>query len=66
MACNFQIGSNKMELHTEYDIMTQKVPLFIDSILHNAKQLQHEPLSWHVSGLKIIGHGITDINLESH
>jgi hypothetical protein len=33
---------------TEYVNVTQKVVLIIESILQNAKQLQHAPLSWHV------------------
>jgi hypothetical protein len=32
----------------EYEIVTQKVLLHLESILQNAKQLQHARLSWHV------------------
>jgi hypothetical protein len=53
--------------------VTQKVLLLVEPILQNAKQLQHARLSSHircpsgvVSGLKIIGHGNPDNNLESH
>jgi hypothetical protein len=66
MAYNFQIGCNKIKLLTEYVSVTQKVLLLIESMLQNAKQLQHARLFWHVSSLKIIGHGNPDNNLESH
>jgi hypothetical protein len=32
----------------EYECVTQKVLLLIESILQNAKQLQHARLSWYV------------------
>jgi hypothetical protein len=48
MTCNFQIGSNKTKLLTEYESVTQNVLLFIEPMLQNAKQLQHALLSWHV------------------
>jgi hypothetical protein len=38
---NFQIGNNKIKLLTEYENVSQKVVLLIESILQNAKQLQH-------------------------
>jgi hypothetical protein len=66
VAYNFQTGNNQIKLLTEYESVTQKVLLLIESILKNAKQLQHARLSWHVSGLKIMGNGNFDINLESH
>jgi hypothetical protein len=62
MSYNFQIGNNKIKLLTEYETVTQKVLLLIESILQNAKQLQHARLSWYVSS---IGHGNPDNNLES-
>jgi Uri superfamily endonuclease len=63
---NIQIRSNKIKLIREYENVTQKVLLFIESILHNAKQLEHERLYFAVSRLKIIGHGNSDDKLESH
>jgi hypothetical protein len=63
VACNFETVSNKIKLLTEYGSVTQKVLLFIESMLQDSKQL----LSWHVSypsGIqftsKCIGHGIPD------
>jgi hypothetical protein len=50
----------------EYESVTQKVLLLIESMQQNAKQLQHAHLSWHVSGLKIIGHRNIYNNVESH
>jgi hypothetical protein len=38
MAYNFQTGNNKIILLAEYESVTQEVLLFIESILHNAKQ----------------------------
>jgi hypothetical protein len=32
----------------KYESVTQNVLLFIETILQNAKQLQHAHLSWHV------------------
>jgi hypothetical protein len=55
----------------EYESVTQKVLLSIESILQDAKQLQHAHLSWLVSILfscfrfENIGHGNRDNNLES-
>jgi hypothetical protein len=48
MAYSFQIGKNGIKLLMEYENVTQKVLLFIESIPQNAKQLQHARLSWHV------------------
>jgi hypothetical protein len=39
MTYNFQTDNNKMKLLTEYESVTQKVSLLIESILQNAKQL---------------------------
>jgi hypothetical protein len=62
-----------MKLLTEYESETQEVLLLVYSVLQNTKQLQHARLSWHVrcpsgvvSGLKIVGQGNPDNNLESH
>jgi hypothetical protein len=41
MAYNFQIGNNEIKLLTKYENVTQKGLLSIESMLHNAKQLQH-------------------------
>jgi hypothetical protein len=56
----------------EYESVTQKVLLFVESVLQNSKQLQLARLSYFVSsfyfavsGLKIVGHGNADNNLES-
>jgi hypothetical protein len=40
MAYNFQIRNNKIKLLTEYESVTQKVVISLESILQNAKQLQ--------------------------
>jgi hypothetical protein len=37
MAYDFQIGNNKIKLLTEYESVTQKVLIFLESILQNAK-----------------------------
>jgi hypothetical protein len=37
VACNFQSGSNKIKLLTEYESVTRKVLLPMESILQNAK-----------------------------
>jgi hypothetical protein len=55
--------SNKIKLLTEYESVTEKVLLLIVSILQNAKLLQYARFFF--SGLKIIGHGNPDNNLES-
>jgi hypothetical protein len=49
----------------EYENETLEVLLLIESILQNAKQLQHGLLYFGVSGLNITGHGYPDNNLES-
>jgi hypothetical protein len=65
---NFQTGNNNIKLLTKYESVIEKVVLLIESILLKAKELQHACLSWYVSsfvsGLKIIGHGNPDNNLE--
>jgi hypothetical protein len=73
VAFNFQTGNNRIKLLTGYERVTQKVLWLIESILQNAKQLQHTRLSLHLrsaSGIQlpfpIIGHGNPDNNLESH
>jgi hypothetical protein len=66
VANNFLIGKNKKKQLTEYKSVTQKVLLLTESILQNSKQLQHAQFFFVVSGLKIIGHGNPDNNLESH
>jgi hypothetical protein len=48
VAGNLQTKNNKIKLLTEYENVTQKVLLFIESVLQNAKQLQHARLSWQV------------------
>jgi hypothetical protein len=73
VAYDFQIESNKIKLLTEYESVTQKLLLFIDSMLQNAKQFHYstpfifrKQFSFVLSGLKIIGHGESDNNLESN
>jgi hypothetical protein len=44
MAYNFQTRNNKIKLVTEYGSVTQKVLIPLESILQNAKQLQHAHL----------------------
>jgi hypothetical protein len=72
MVYNFQTGNNKIKLLMEYESATQIVLLYVESILQNAKQLQCARLSWQVrcpsgvvSGLRIIGYGNPENNLES-
>jgi hypothetical protein len=65
VACNSQTESNKVKLLTEYESVIQNVLLPIELIFQNAKQLQHARPSWHIRGLKIIGHKTPDNNLES-
>jgi hypothetical protein len=48
VAYKFQTGKNKVKLLTEYDSETKKVLLPIESMLQNAKQLQHARFPWHV------------------
>jgi hypothetical protein len=50
LAYNFQTGNNKIKLHTEYESVTQKVLLSLESMLQNGKQLQHARLFLQVSG----------------
>jgi hypothetical protein len=45
MTYNFQIEEVKVKLLTEYQSVTQKVFLLTESMLQNAKQLQHSRLS---------------------
>jgi hypothetical protein len=45
MAYNFQTRNKKIKLLMEYESVTQKVLIPLESILQNAKQLQHERLS---------------------
>jgi hypothetical protein len=59
-------GEKKIKLHKEYESETQKVLLHVESISQNAKHFQHAQLYFVVSGLKIIGHGNPDNNLESY
>jgi hypothetical protein len=44
VAYNFQIGNNKIKLLMEYENVTEKVLLLIESIQQIAKQLQHARL----------------------
>jgi hypothetical protein len=48
MAYNFQTRKNKIKLFMEYEGVTQRVLISLESILQNAKQLQHARLSWNV------------------
>jgi hypothetical protein len=48
MASNIQTGESKIKLLTEYESVTQTVLLPVESMLQNAKQLQHVRISWHV------------------
>jgi hypothetical protein len=48
VAYNFQIKNNKIKLLMKYESVTQKGLVLTESILHNAKQLQHAHFSWHV------------------
>jgi hypothetical protein len=45
VANNFQTAKKEVELLTEYESVTQRAVLFLDSILSHAKQLQHLRLS---------------------
>jgi hypothetical protein len=54
-----------MKLLKEYESVSQKDLLSVESVLKNASQLQHVGLYFVVSGLKIIGHENPDNNLES-
>jgi hypothetical protein len=44
VADNYQSGKQNIKLLTECENVTQKVLLLLESILQNAKQLQHTPL----------------------
>jgi hypothetical protein len=64
VAYTFQIGNNKINLLTEYENVTQRVLLLQNQycrILNNFNMRSFFILS----GLKIIGHGNPDVNLES-
>jgi hypothetical protein len=65
VAYNFQTGSNNMKPITKYENVAQNVLLSLESTLHNAIQLQYDRLYFVYSGLKIIGHGNSNNNLES-
>jgi hypothetical protein len=43
VAYNFRTRKNKIKLLTEYESVTQKVLISLESILYNAKQRQHVP-----------------------
>jgi hypothetical protein len=45
MAYNFQIFKNRTKQLTEYENVTLNVLLYIESMLVNAKQLQHAHFS---------------------
>jgi hypothetical protein len=47
-AYNFQVRNNKIKLLTEYENVTQKALLLLESIKQNAKQFQYALLSWHI------------------
>jgi hypothetical protein len=53
VAFTFQTGNDKIKLLKEYESVTQKVLLPIESILQDAKKLQHAQFYFVVSGLKI-------------
>jgi hypothetical protein len=46
---HFQLGNNKIKLLMEYESVTQKVLSPVESILQNAKHLQHSRPSYSVS-----------------
>jgi hypothetical protein len=48
----------------EYENVIPKLSLLIESILKSTKQFYHAQFYFVVSGLKIIGHGNPDNNLE--
>jgi hypothetical protein len=48
VAYNFQIGNNKIKWLSEYESEIEKVLLFMQSTLQNAKQFQHARILWHV------------------
>jgi hypothetical protein len=54
---NIQTGKKNIKLLMEYENVTQTVLLFIESIVHDAKTLQHARLPWHVrysSGIQFL------------
>jgi hypothetical protein len=51
---SFQTRNNKIKLLMEYESVTQKVLLPIESLLQNAKQLQQAHLSWHISSFILL------------
>jgi hypothetical protein len=73
VAYNFQTEKNKIKLLKEYESVTPKVLLLIELILQNVKQnflssdfIFLNRFYFIVSGLKILGHGNPDNNLESY
>jgi hypothetical protein len=65
VAYNFQTGNNKIKLLTEYEDVTQNV-LFGNAVLAALMSGRKYGLDvMDLSGLKIIGHGNPDNNLES-
>jgi hypothetical protein len=66
VAYNFQPGNNKVKLLAEFESVTQKVVLRIESVLENGKQHQRLQFYLVVSGLKIIGHGNPNNKLKLH
>jgi hypothetical protein len=46
VAYNFQTRNNKIKLLLQYESVTQKVLISLESVMQNAKQLQHARLSW--------------------
>jgi hypothetical protein len=67
VAYNFQIGKKiKQNCLRNMKVNSKKGVLLIESILQRAKQILHAQFYFVVSGLKILGHGNTENNLESH
>jgi hypothetical protein len=64
VACNFQTERNKIKLLTEYEDVTQKVLFCRQENVLNYTFIFSKQF-YFVSGLKIIGHGNPDNNLES-
>jgi hypothetical protein len=44
VAYNFQTGKKQIKQFMEYENVTQKVLQLVESVMQNAKQLQHAPL----------------------
>jgi hypothetical protein len=62
---NFQNGNNKSKLRTEYERVTQNV-LFGNAVLATMMTgRKYKQFYFVLSGLKIVGHGIPNSNLES-